>query len=704
MSGKIFVATLYLLLTLSLGTVFAVDMADNDGNGIPDVYDKVLQEVDGCTIPGFEAAPKGVAIEGAAVAAPVELSPSPLRLPDDVNAMPADRQAWVGEGIVLWGNVNSDDPALTYEWDFGDASPVAVGAVIDPHYIPESHSYAAVASYTATLTVSDVGGPIGSASVVIDVLDPVPLTPEEKLEIDVNQTIQDGLRWLYLDQNLPTGYWEWGDWGSDRPAVTAEAILAFENHGYLPTDDVNVAIYAEYVELGLNYIVSQAMTEAAGVGDPDGNGNGVRAYWTGLSSNRDPLMTGMAMAALVGSGDQASYMTLIEDAVDYLAWAQNGDGGWGYGHFPGGSSDNSNTQWPVLGMVGAEVWGVAIPASVKPALSPWIDYTQDDFSGGGGYAGPGGNMGMTGAILTEMAFYGDIPGVLRVDAAVGYVDVNWDWTSVGVWNSGSNRGSNFANYHAMYSITRGLRLLGVDVLPSGLDWYGDLARGYAQWLVNEQRAAGWWPRATWTGWDPNTPSPLTTSWALLILAPTVIGPRLTEVVFDVKPASCPNPLNVRNQGVTPMAIVCTEGYVGNPDYDVKAYDLTKVDMGSLELGAIVIDINGDEVVVPLLGPDDIVKSEWLDSTEPPMIDEPCFEEYPNFDSDGDGIPDTYIGDGCEDLVFYYYTQDLAPALEAAFAPDGLYDGQEVVLVLSGMMDNGDPLVGEDTIVIRKKGK
>lgn len=577
----------WLIVFFIFGTAFAQerpDLVDNDGNGIPDVYDKILREVAKYTQPGAEQQPPSGGVnevipqDGVPSFQLLQVGVASVRNPGDVNVMP-NREAWVGEAIVVWGNVNSASPSLAYTLDFGDGN-VSTGNVVNPRYIAENHVYATVGYYTAMLTVKDGATVLGGEQVKINVLDPTVLSPEDKLKIDVNQAIQDGLRWLYITQN-PAGYWYWGGWGTDRVCVTSEVILAFENQGYLPTNDPNVDIYAEYVQMGLNYIVSQKLTASVGVGEPDVNSNGFKVYWAEVG--RYPLTTGMVMAALVASGDTSAYLAIIEDVVDYVAWAQcdsgSGRGGWGYG-YQSYSSDNSNAQWPVLGLYAAELWGVTIPSFVKSELNFWIDYIQNDVTGGSGYGSPwdwsGQNVAMTGALLIEQALYGDTwdPAntTSRVYKAVALIDSMWDTTATGEWWSGANRQANFANYYAMYGVMKGFRLLDVETLPSGLDWYSDLTRGYAQYLVAKQNPEGSWPQGTWTGWYGYS-SPITTAWAILILSPTVIGPPVIIVQIDIKPGSWPNSINLGDKGVISVAILTT-----------KDFDATTVDPLSVKFG------------------------------------------------------------------------------------------------------------------------
>jgi hypothetical protein len=145
--------------------------------------------------------------------------------------------------------------------------------------------------------------------------------------------------------------------------------------------------------------------------------------------------------------------------------------------------------------------------------------------------------------------------------------------------------------------------------------------------------------------------------------------------LDIKPGSCPNPLNLKSKGVTPVAIVGS------------AFDATSVDPATVTLEGV-----------------SAVKSEVLDSTQPPTGDPTdcydCFDaDDPavfNCDTDGDGVDDAYCGDGIPDLVVYFSTPDLAAVIAAG-------DGECVPLSLEGALYDGTPVKGMDSVIIKRKG-
>lgn len=122
------------------------------------------------------------------------------------------------------------------------------------------------------------------------------------------------------------------------------------------------------------------------------------------------------------------------------------------------------------------------------------------------------------------------------------------------------------------------------------------------------------------------------------------------VYLDIKPQSCPNPLNTNSKGVLPVAILGTA-----------TFDVTTIDVASILLAG----------VAP-------VRDSLEDVATPFDPVEPC-------DCDTLG-PDGYL-----DLTLKFKTQDIVAAL-------GLVnDGDEIVLTLTGT-----GIMGEDCVTIKKK--
>lgn len=495
-----------------------------------------------------------IGITGMAVSMPGSVAqaaggpPSVVSVPASALNPAVPHDTWSGLEITLKGTAHDPDgdgTLVSYVWDFGDGSPVETGSVPNPYVIEARHIYTGNVGdlFVATLTVTDTSGETGSDHYLVEIKDGA------KLSVQVNVAIDEGLWRLHKDQNrgtftdgTPYGYWPYG---GNEVASTGASTEAFEINGSLPGGNPDEDPYVETVQRGLNFLLSRLYTQPVGqdttncpLGDPDTNANGF-----GLATNGNVVYeSGIALMALsssrcpdciatTGIPEVAgrSYLDIAQDMVDWFSYCQtdphtgNYRGGWRYG-CNSGNSDNSVSQWPVIGMESAEVnfgpYGLSVPPFVKDELSLWIDYIQDDVDGdwadgGAGYTDPGGpNIARTGGLLAEMKFVGDTLTSSRLQAATDFISRQWQ-----------TDGEHFPahSYYAFYSVMKGFRLLGIQTInpindPSGFDWYSNPAWGYAQFIVNDQDIDGAWYWGDWTG------HPLTSAWAILTLRKTVVQP------------------------------------------------------------------------------------------------------------------------------------------------------------------------------------
>jgi hypothetical protein len=139
------------------------------------------------------------------------------------------------------------------------------------------------------------------------------------------------------------------------------------------------------------------------------------------------------------------------------------------------------------------------------------------------------------------------------------------------------------------------------------------------------------------------------------------------VALDVKPESCPNPLNTKDKGWLPMAILGTEDF-----------DVTQVDPVSLHLEHLT-------GVAPVT---------WaLEDVATPY--EPYLGKADAYECTEAG-PDGYL-----DLTLKFDAQEVVAALGE------LSDGDVMVLHIGGTLKEaygGTAIVGEDVVWIIKKGK
>ncbi|MFC2062647.1 CARDB domain-containing protein, partial [Chloroflexota bacterium] len=357
---------------------------------------------------------------------------------------------------------------------------------------------------------------------------------------EIADAIKDGVAWLAAQQNGDDG-----SWGAEYPvAKTALAVLKLETHaidlGYASPFDTGY-LYHTHVQSGLDYLFANA--EITGISmqsanDPDTNNNGTGVYFRSPVGGTEIYETGEVMMAIAGSTTPArvvnvadspvdgwTYSQVLQDTVDYIAWAQTdsgfGRGGWNYNKMDnrGDRSDQSISGWATLGLAYAEDFGSSIPGFVRTELDIWIDYIQDDVDGddsdgGSWYTGPGDpdqhhdpptNFLRTGNLLQQMAFVGDTPATPRVQDAIDYLVRHWDrgW------------GGCPTNYQTTYIVMKGLEALSVDTIDS-INWFGD----FTDALLSQQAADGWWPHTSYDDLEPT----LSTEWAMLTLQKVIPPP------------------------------------------------------------------------------------------------------------------------------------------------------------------------------------
>jgi hypothetical protein len=137
----------------------------------------------------------------------------------------------------------------------------------------------------------------------------------------------------------------------------------------------------------------------------------------------------------------------------------------------------------------------------------------------------------------------------------------------------------------------------------------------------------------------------------------IFPPPAIEVSIDIKPGSCPNPVNVKSMGVLPAAIL------GSEDFDVNS-----IDTASIRLAGIA----------PIRNSHEDVASPVVDANECE-----CTEDGP---------------DGFGDLTLKFSTQEIVAELGEVNNDDVL------VLMLTGVLYNETPIEGADCVLIRGKHK
>ena len=462
-----------------------------------------------------------------------------------VNAMP-DRQVRPGVAIPVFGSAADaagtgdfgvgDVSGKSYAWSFSANPDVIVtddgdltGTIGSDRYIVENVGFTLINGstrevITATLTVD--GGPTASVDIdIVDSADAISDTALEDLQIDVNIAIEDGLRAMYLAQTVANGSWSHSN-TTRACATTGFTVWAFSNSGHRPTNSPATDIYSQWVQRGVDFIMSVATSVSlvapvatspnlAG-DDPDGssgpaglslgtvlNDRGISLCGTSGSHSApsgyaSPIANAALIAAysaepeqLVGVGTFSgeSYHQIIQDSVDWTSWAQtegvfDARGGWFYG--PNVVGDTSIDSWHYVSMEGFEaVLGGTVLELVKQEAERRIDASQlasgrfgyrhtTSLLGNGSATTAGGLSGMV------MVTAGPRAPVITADFA-GPVNTSFDnrrakaleflgaqWAAApGTWTG--NRG----NFYAMWTTARALRLNGTSALVNGavtFDW------------------------------------------------------------------------------------------------------------------------------------------------------------------------------------------------------------------------------------------
>ena len=130
-----------------------------------------------------------------------------------------------------------------------------------------------------------------------------------------------------------------------------------------------------------------------------------------------------------------------------------------------------------------------------------------------------------------------------------------------------------------------------------------------------------------------------------------------KVSVDIKPTSCPNPLNVKSKGVLPVAIL------GTQDFDVSLIDTASIQLNGIR----AIRSSFEDVATPMLG----------------VSDCDCTEDGP---------------DGFIDLTLKFKTQEIVEALGE------VEHGDVITLELTGVLFGEIPIEGADCILIRGRHK
>jgi hypothetical protein len=508
-----------------------------------------------------------------------------------VRVMP-NRDALKGTAIVVWGNTTLANGS-TFDIDFGDATAHATGTVTDNTYIATTHTYNTAGNFIVTLTINGTD----SETATVKVSDPALLSAFDLRNIKINMAIEDGLRFLYFNQvnrsSTPTTQWHDSGGGLGYGiSYTSLAVLAFENHGHVATNDPNKDIYQDVVQRGLNFIfdrLSIVTLTSEPAGDPRVGVPNDADLSKGLGSTSFPAGYSTSVAALAVAGANAptrtvaaglgvnnsnfvvgkTYAEILQRQINTVVWgaADSGattEGGFRYG-LDDNQSDGSAIGWAVLAMLDATAAGATVPAFAATELAKVIAATTCTPANGDqslAYTTCGqGNFLRTGVLLQALKFMNVAANDSRVTKATSYLSNAWNVfhpngesfscstpIPVGTTTGSAN---NKGCAYAMFQAFKGLKLYGIQTLPGvgraagpgaivANDWYED----YRDYLIQNQQnpnttSGGQWApnQMFWSCCDTNTDG--ITALAELILSPVAL---IAPTTLTLAPLTDTNPV------------------------------------------------------------------------------------------------------------------------------------------------------------------
>lgn len=527
-----------------------------------------------------------------------------------VSVMPSNSQntsygnAAINQPIQVWGRAWGGTAPYTYTLTFGDGTPDAGGAVVNPNDIGTAHTFTTAGTKSFTLTVSDSAGATANRSGSIRVYSAP--TQDQR----VSMAIEKALRYLYLNQNASGAdqcFWQ-GNSSLSRDyltiGATAAAILSFEENGHRPGKDPVEYIYAPTVKKGLDWLTHVAGNHpitSQTYGNPDTNGNGVGTYLS--TSGHDTYVNAFAALALIASeptaaGAQArtiptgplagkSYYQTVQDIIDLFNYSQSDGanyGSWQYGLLTANSGplDGSAMQWPALvSRTAKDLWGIATPSWVIDRNAAGFKALQNA-AGGIGYSANNSwvNSAKTGGALTAWELAGLTPdNDTAVAKGVDFIEANYHANTSGT----SESEGSFGQWYGMWGMKKGLQLQGVSTLqtPTGArDWQAD----YDSWLLGEaaglapttatsyrnvnsmfgQRADGSWLSTNqWPGSSISDPD-IATAHAVLILTRSVTVALPVAVIAEVNEVST-------KPGQRPFQMDGTASFHSDPTLSIQEY-------------------------------------------------------------------------------------------------------------------------------------
>ena len=271
------------------------------------------------------------------------------------------------------------------------------------------------------------------------------------------------------------------------------------------------------------------------------------------------------------------------------------------------------------------------------------------------------------------------------------VESNYTYVNSAPWNIGSGTVEQNGTYDMMGNVSEwnDTRIMDTSRVVSG-GWFG----GNENTLVSSIR----WSTGPYNGW-----------YDIGFRVAYIQEPETKLVEVDIKPGSCPNPLNVKSKGVLPVAILSTENF-----------DVHSIDTASIRLvGVAPIRSSFEDVTTPMPADTDDDTDADIDADADMDLDMDIDMDYDidmdldaDIDLDLDMDIDTDLDDDLEndcncneeapdgfiDLTLKFKIQEIAEAIGE------VNHGDELTLHIEGVLIDQTPITGSDCVVIVGKHK
>ncbi len=399
-----------------------------------------------------------------------------------------------GESLRMKG-LARDSGTLRYQWIYGDGNETGVLTTGNPTILEQSHIYSGQPgdTFAVTLRVWDAADHLDEAVCTVEIVED---TAENRTAIAVNE----GLWWLYKDQNKSTGRWTSVYTGWKEVESAGAAISAFQKNGHRLEGNVAADPYVKTVRMGYDWLFAQ-LTSVADDGTFDLNGNGftlkVNDSYANIPTARSirTLAASQSWFAMAETGEAnvryRHFCDLAQDLTEYIISSQridgNNRGGWNRWSSSADTAGGMH-MGPALRSA-QQTFGIMIPNTTLSELEIWLTNVIR----------PDGAFGNTNPYPQDSYdLWAGTAGGMNFSSMLGDSFSSNRWKNSERWFDDQAWPPN--PDHKQYMMLWGLSTALRDAAPhevetlwySGRDWFNDPVSGLRSKLLDEQESDGKW--------------------------------------------------------------------------------------------------------------------------------------------------------------------------------------------------------------------